>query len=250
MRAVRWMGLLVALAVFGLVLTGCGGETFLISKNQEVEIGQNAAADFEQEHPVDTTSQRGRWVANIGQRIAQAAQPPDYPYEFKLVNEDVNNAFALPGGPIYVYDGLIESLGANEDQVAWVCGHEATHVSHQHAIKRIERAVGAQLLIEWAIGGGTAGDIGGVVAGLAIQNYSRDNEYEADRIGARYAAEAGYDPTAAIPVLEKFRELQGRDPSDLEILFHSHPGNTDRENSLKRFLDANNLYGQYYSGGG
>lgn len=250
MRAWRLMMLLALTAILGVVLSGCGGETFLIGKGEEVDIGQQAAADFEQEHRVDTTSERARWLANIGQRIAVAAQPPEYPYEFKLVKEDVNNAFALPGGPIYVYEGLIESLGANEDQVAWVCGHEATHVSHQHAIKRIERAVGAQVLLELALGGGAAGDLGGVVAGLAIQNYSRDNEYEADRVGTKYAAEAGYDPTAALPVLQKFRELQGSDPSDLEILFHSHPGNTDRENAVKRFLDSNNLYGRYYNGGG
>ncbi|MFW5868913.1 MAG: M48 family metalloprotease, partial [Armatimonadota bacterium] len=217
MRSARLMLLLIVLVLSGLALTGCGGETFLISKSQEVQIGQDAAADFERQHRVEENTQRARWLADIGERIASAAQPPEYPYEFKLVNEDVNNAFALPGGPIYLYEGLIDSLGADEDQVAWVCGHEATHVSHQHAIKRIERAVGAQLLIEWAIGGGTAQDIGGVVAGLAVQHYSRDNEFEADRIGSKYAAAAGYDPTAAIPVLRKFRELQGSDPSDLEI---------------------------------
>lgn len=247
MKVARLMLLLAVLAVFGMVLSGCGGETFLISKNQEVQIGQDAAAEYEREHPVEENTQRARWLANIGQRIAGAAQPPDYPYQFKLVAEDVNNAFAYPGGPIYLYEGLIESLGADEDQVAWVCGHEAVHVSHQHAIKRIERAVGAQLLIEWALGGGSSKDVAGIVTGLAIQHYSRDNEYEADRIGCKYAAAAGYDPTAAIPVLEKFRELQGRDPNDFEILFHSHPGSTDRVDSVKRYLSKNNLSGQHYT---
>lgn len=248
MRTARLIVLLVLLAAFGLLLTGCGGETFLISKEQEIQIGQDAAAEFERQHPVEVNTQRARWLANIGQRIAAAAQPPNYPYEFRLVAEDVNNAFAYPGGPIYVYEGLIEELGADEDQVAWVCGHEATHVSHQHAIKRIERAVGAQLLIEWVLGGGTGRDVAGIVTGLAIQNYSRENEYEADKIGCKYSALAGFDPTAAIPVLETFRELQGSDPSDLEILFHSHPGSTDRENAVKSYLDRNNMSGRYYSG--
>ena len=249
MRRARLMLLLVALAVFGLVLAGCGGETYLISKSQEIDIGQQAAADYSRQHPVEQNTQRARWLANIGDRIAAAAQPPEYPYEFNLVDEDVNNAFAYPGGPIFLYDGLIQSLGADEDQVAWVCGHEATHVSHQHAIKRIESAMGAQLLIQWTLGGGTSGDIAGIVTSLALQKYSRENEYEADRVGARYAAEAGYDPTAAIPVLETFKRLQGSDPSDVEILFYSHPGNNDRINAMKRFLDSNNLYGQYYRGG-
>jgi predicted Zn-dependent protease len=244
------MVLLIVLAAFGMVLTGCGGETFLISKSQEVEIGQDAAAQYEREHPVEENTQRARWLDRIGQRIAGAAQPPEYPYEFSLVAEDVNNAFAYPGGPIYIYEGLINELNAEEDQVAWICGHEAVHVSHQHAIKRIERAVGAQLLIEWALGGGTGKDVAGIVTGLAIQNYSRENEYEADRIGCKYAAEAGYDPSAAIPVLETFRRLQGEDPSDFEILFHSHPGSQDRVNAVKRYLDKNDLHGQYYDGRG
>ncbi len=250
MRTARIVVLAVLLVALGALLSGCGGETFLISKNQEIDIGQNAAADYEQQHPVEKNSQRARWLAGIGDRIAAAAQPPEYPYEFSLVAEDVNNAFAYPGGPIYIYEGLIESLGANEDQVAWVCGHEATHVSEQHAIKRIESAIGAQVLIEWALGGDTARNIAGAVTGLALQHYSRDNEYESDRIGCKYAAEAGYDPTAALAVLEKFRELQGEDPSDFEILFHSHPGNNDRADAVKRYLDEKGMTGAYYSGGG
>jgi predicted Zn-dependent protease len=249
MSGVRLMVLSVLLAAVGLLMSGCGGETFLISKNEEINIGQQAAAEFEQEHRIERNTQRSRLVDQIGARIAAAAQPPDYPYKFSVVAEDVNNAFALPGGPVYIYAGLMDELGNNPDRIAWVLGHEATHISHQHAIKRIESAMGAQLLLEIALGGGTAGDIGGVVASLALQNYSRENEYESDRVGARYAAGAGYDPTAGLLVLQKFRELQGSDPSDLEIMFHSHPGNTDRENSLKRYLDANRLYGQNYRGG-
>lgn len=246
MKTLRVLALAALLAAMGISLLGCGGGTYLISRSQEIQIGQEAAADFERNNPTDRTSRRARWLADIGQRVAAPAQPPEYPYEFVLVRENVNNAFALPGGPIYLYDGLINTLDADEHKVAWVCGHEISHVREKHAIKRIERAIGAQLLIEWALGGRTARDIGSVVAGLSIQHYSRDNEFEADRHGCRWAAEAGYDPTAAIPVLETFRELQGRDPSDFEILFHSHPGNEDRVNNVKRFLDENNLTGRYH----
>lgn len=246
-KTMRLLFLAALLAALGISTVGCGrGGTYLISKSQEIEIGQQAAADFERENPVDRTSERARWLAQIGERVAAAAQPPEYPYEFVLVRQNVNNAFALPGGPIYMYDGLIETLGADEDQIAWVCGHEVTHVRQKHAIKRIERAIGAQLLIEWAIGGRTARDIGGIVAGLSLQAYSRDNEYEADRMGVRWAAEAGYDPTAALPVLQTFRELQGRDPSDFEILFHSHPGSDDRARNVRGYLEENNYRGRYY----
>lgn len=245
MNTTRLLAMAVLLIAMGVGLTGCGG-TFLISRGQEISIGQEAAADFERRNPVDRTSDRAIWLAAIGQRVADAAQPPEYPYEFVLVRENVNNAFALPGGPIYVYDGLINTLGADEDRVAWVCGHEAAHVRQQHAIKRVERAMGAQLLIEWLLGGATERTIASAVSMLSLQHYSRDNEFEADRMGVRFAAEAGYDPTAAIPVLETFRELQARDPSDFEILFHSHPATTDRVDSVIRFIERHSYEGRYH----
>ncbi|MGC9317626.1 MAG: M48 family metalloprotease [Armatimonadota bacterium] len=238
--------LLVLLTSLAVLVAGCDGSTYLISKDQEVEIGNEAAAEFDSEHNVDRSSDLARWLQNIGQRVAEAASPPDYPYSFTLVREDVNNAFALPGGPIYLYEGLIETLDRDEDQVAWVIGHELTHVRQQHAVRRIERQIGASLLIDMILGKGSARDIAGLVGGLMLQDYGRDHEHMADRLGCRWAAGAGYDPTAAIPVLEKFRELQGDDPSDLEILAMSHPGSSDRIESVKRYLDSQGYSGEHY----
>ena len=243
------MIVVVLLAAFGMMLTGCDGGTFLISKDQEIEIGQDAAAEFDREHRVDRSSADARWLQRIGDRVAAAAQPPNYPYQFTLVKEDVDNAFALPGGPIYFYEGLIETLGRDEDQVAWVIGHEITHIRQKHAIKRIERAIGAQLLIEWALGGGSGADIAAAVTGLSLQHYTRENEHQADRHGVMWTAAAGYDPSASLKVLEAFQEIQGRDPNDFEILFMSHPGNNDRSNAVKRFMDKENLSGRYYTAG-
>ncbi len=242
----RLLGLLVLLAALGLLLAGCGGTTFLISTQQEIEIGRDAAAEFDAEHNVDRDSPEARWLQGIGNRVAAAASPPDYPYNFTLVREDVNNAFALPGGPIYFYQGLIETLDHDEHQVAWVLGHEITHVRQKHAIRRLERAIGAQLLIEWALGGDTTKDIAAIITGLSLQHYTRENEHMADELGCRWAAEAGYDPTASLAVLETFRELQGRDPNDFEILFMSHPGNNDRAEAVIRYLQANGYSGAYY----
>lgn len=248
---IRLLVLTVTLAALSLALIGCKGTTFLIDRDQEIEIGREAAADFDAQHPVDRDSQAARRLQAILDRIARAASPPNYPYTVAIVKEDVNNAFALPGGPIYFYEGLLNTLNWDEDQIAWVMGHELTHIRQKHAIRRIERAIGAQVLIEVLLGGQTtAGQIAGVVGGLAIQNYGRDNELMADRLGCRWAALAGYDPTAALPVLEAFKRIQGRDPSDFEILFMSHPGNNDRENAVKRYLDQQGYSGRYYPGGG
>ncbi len=243
----RLVAVIVVLASLGIVLHGCGGTTFLISHEQEIEIGREAAAEFDREHHVDRTSPTARWLQAIGARVAAAASPPDYPYSFTLVKEDVNNAFALPGGPIYFYEGLVETLERDEDQVAWVIAHEITHIRQKHAVRRIERAIGAQVLIEVLLGDrNTAREIAGLVAGLALQNYGRENEIMADQLGCRWAAGAGYDPTAALAVLEKFKQLQGEDPNDFEILFMSHPGNNDRENAVINYLREHHYSGRYY----
>jgi len=248
---IRLLALVTVTVAVGFALTGCDGTTFLISKDQEIQIGREAAADFDAQHRVDRTSTRARQLQTILNRVANAASPPDYPYSVTIVREDVNNAFALPGGPIYFYEGLLDTLNWDEDQIAWVMGHELTHIRQKHAIRRIERAVGAQVLIEVLLGGqSTAGQIAGVVGGLALQDYGRDNELMADRLGTRWTAGAGYDPSAALPVLAAFKRIQGSDPSDLEILFMSHPGNNDRENAVKAYMDEYDLHGQYYDGRG
>ncbi len=243
----RLLGLLVAMMALGWLLAGCNGSTHLISTEEEIQIGREAAAEFDSENPVDRSSPTARWLQSVGDRVAAAASPPDYPYTFTLVNEDVNNAFALPGGPIYFYEGLIDTLGSDEDQVAWVIAHEITHIRQQHAVRRIERAIGAQVLIEVLLGDqNTAKEIAGLVGGLALQNYGRDNEHMADRLGCRWAAGAGYDPTASLAVLEAFRQIQGSDPNDFEILFMSHPGNNDRAEAVMRYLDDEGYSGAYY----
>ena len=239
--------LVVMIAVLAAwLLVGCRGSTHLISTEQEIQIGQEAAAEFDREHSVSRSSPMALRLAEIGERVGQAASPPDYPYSFTLVNEDVDNAFALPGGPVYFYQGLINSLGNDEHQIAWVCAHEITHIRQQHAIRRIERAIGASLLIELALGEGTAADVAGLVGSLSLQHYSRDHEHMADQLGCRWAHQAGYDATAAIAVLQKFQEIQGKEPNDFEIMFMSHPGNEDRVNVVKTTLEQYGISGAYH----
>lgn len=232
-----------------IVLVGCRGKTFLLSRDQEIEIGQQSAAEFDREHNVDRTGPEAQRIAGIGANVAEAARPPDYPYTFTLVHEDTVNAFALPGGPIYMYEGLLEALGDDTDQIAWVMGHEITHIRQQHAARRIERALGASILIEVLLGEGNWGQVAEAVAGLALLDYGRDNEFEADRLGLQWTHNAGYDATAALPVLRKFQELQGREPSDLEIFFMTHPGNNDRVNNVTSQLDHLGYSGTYHTAG-
>ncbi len=228
-------------------LIGCDGGTLFLSTDDEVQIGSEASAEFDKENPIDRSSPLARRISDIGLRVAAAADPPAYPYEFTLVREDTVNAFAYPGGKIYMYEGLINELGNDTDAIAWVMAHEITHVQQRHSAKAIERAIGAGVLIQIVLGEKTAGDIAGVVGALALQDYGRDHEFTADRLGVKWSALAGYDPTAGVAVLETFQRLQGEEPSDFEILFMTHPGNNDRINALKRSLDKFGYSGKYYT---
>lgn len=237
----------VAISALWIALAGCEGGGHLLSRDEEVKLGREAGDDFEREHGVDTNGRRNDLLDAIGKRIGKVAQPPEYPYDFRVLADDAVNACAFPGGRIYVYRGLFETLKYDEDQIAWVVAHETAHVARRHATRRIEKQLGYELIVQLIFGKDSAGQIANVVTGLVLQDYGRDNEFEADRIGLNYAHAAGYDATAAIAVLGKFAELQGKDPSDVELLFMTHPGNTDRSDAIKQHLSANNWGGTHYS---
>ncbi len=227
-------------------LLGCKDGTRLLSTDDEIQLGREAGDDFEQQYGRDRDQRRNTLMQRIASRIEPAAEPPDYPYDFRVLADDAVNAVAFPGGRIYFFKGIFDALNYDEDQLAWVAGHEATHVRRQHASRRLEKALGYELLIQLVFGKDSTGEIAGLVAGLVLQDYGRDNEFEADRMGLQHAYAAGYDPTAALAVLQKFSEIQGKDPSDVEILFMTHPGNTDRSDAVKTYLRKQNWSGQYF----
>ena len=238
-------GTVLLLALLLVSTSGCKGPR-LLSTDEEIRLGQQAGDEFEQEHGRDRDQRRNAIAARIGSRIAHAARPPDYPYDFRVLADDEVNAVAFPGGRIYFFRGLFETLGYDEDQLAWVAGHEAAHVARKHAVRRIERSLGYELLIQLVFGQDTGGQIAGLVAGLMLQDYGRDNELEADRLGLEFTKAAGYDPTAALAVLDKFAQIQGKDPNRLELLFMTHPGNTTRSDAVKSHLRQRGWSGKYY----
>ncbi len=247
MRRSFWhVTLLLTLAIAAGTLSGCETGGRLLSRDDEIQMGQEAGDDFERENGRDRDQRRNELAQRIGKRIEAVAEPPDYPYDFRVLADDTVNAVAFPGGRIYLYRGIFKALDYNEAQLAFVAGHEATHVARRHASRRLEKQLGYELLIQLAFGKDTGGEIAGLVAGLMLQEYSRDNEYEADRNALGYMFNAGYDPTAALPVIAKFQELQGSDPNNFELLFMTHPGNTDRSDAIKKELSKNGWSGAYY----
>lgn len=216
----------------------------LFSPEQDVEIGQKSAQEIERQVEVIKDRRVQTYITKLGDRLAAETPGPDFPYQFKVVNLAEVNAFALPGGFMYIHRGLIEAAGS-EAELAGVMGHEIAHVALRHGTNQVSKAYLAQAglgLLGAMLGRGGSGrsteQIIGAVGGFGLNatflKFSRDAERQADLMGAQILARAGYDPMAMAHFFEQLREMQGRDPSGLEKFFSSHPAPADRSDHVQR----------------
>jgi predicted Zn-dependent protease len=223
----RKLIILTLLFVVSCVTTGPGGKTdfILVSTPEEVEIGKQVASDVESKEKILKNTTVQNYVSGVGQKIARVCDRTDIEYSFKVIDKDEINAFACPGGYIYVYTGLLEILD-NEAQLAGVLSHEVSHLVARHSVKKLQNIYGYSILAQIALGDkaqGAAGEIINVAAMLVLQGYSRDNEFEADKYGILYAKNAGYNPQGMIQVFEKFKKMEGNPPPAVLGLLSSHP---------------------------
>jgi Zn-dependent protease with chaperone function len=210
------------------------------SKEQDVELGRQAAAEVVKQVDVVDNQELQNYVSSLGQRLAKQPEADGYPYQFTLINDDSINAFALPGGPIFVHSGLLEAAD-NEGQVAGVLAHEISHVALRHGTNQASKASMIQLpavLAGAAIGQDSViAQLGQLGLGLGVNSlilkYSRDAEREADALGARIMAGAGFNPIEMATFFEKL-EAQGgaRGPQFLA----SHPNPGDRVQNVQAEL--------------
>jgi Zn-dependent protease with chaperone function len=210
---------------------------------QEIQIGRQSVPEVEKALPLlPADHPTSKYIAALGQKLAASAPGYKFPYTFKVVREKSVNAFALPGGPIYVHTGLIEL--ATESELAAVMGHEISHVVMRHSTRQASRQMRAQLPL--AILGGVLGaTVGGAVGSLAqmgmsitagsvFMKYSRDAETEADMVGAQIMYDAGYDPQAAVSFFNKLK-AQGDNRSGPQFL-SSHPDPGNRAKNISSIL--------------
>ena len=179
------------------------------------------------------------YVAGLGQRLVGVSELAGQPFRFLVLDSPIVNAMALPGGYVYVTRGLV-ALADDEAELAGVIGHEIGHVTGRHTAQRQSQAIAANVLaglLGVLSGVPAAGDLAGVGAAAYLQSYSRDQESEADGLGIRYLARAGWDPEAMASFLAKLRAqsqleaaLAGQSPDsvDQSSLWASHPRTHDR----------------------
>ena len=212
----------------------------LFSAQQDVEIGRQSAAEAEKQLPLLHNAVVDAYLGRIVQRLAAVAPGAKFPYTVKAVNAADINAFALPGGPMYVYRGLIAAT-RNEAELAGVIAHEMAHVALRHGTSQASNAYlakGGLSILGGLLGKSRSSSalaaIGGVGLNTVFLKFSRKDELEADATGAEMMARAGYDPLAMATMFEMLRAQQGRDPSKLEQFFSDHPATADREARIRQ----------------
>ena len=236
--------------IFALVGTAAADRTKLkpgwniFSPEQDVEMGRKVSVEAERELPILNNRQATAYVDALGKRLASHAPGERYPYRFKIVNDKAINAFALPGGYIYVNRGTIEAA-QNEAQLAGVMAHEIAHVALRHGTNQVSKAYVAQVplsILGGAIGGNSVGAILaqlgiGFAANSILLKYSRDAERQADLMGTQILYDAGYD---AVAMVEFFEKLQAESKGRAVEFFSSHP---NPENRITRVQQEIQLLG-------
>lgn len=234
--------LLVAFLIFAVPISSFA-ETQLKFRNNkykiqdDVQLGQQASSEVEKQYPILNDSVSTQYLEGMGRRLVNAIPPqfqqPAFRYRFKIVNVRDINAFALPGGPMYVNRGLI-TVARNEGELAGVMAHEISHVALRHGTAQVTKqqsgkstliALGS--ILGGAILGGEAGaQLGAIAAGAYLLKFSREYETEADILGTQIMARAGYDPQDLAGMFRTL-EQQGRG-SGLPQFLSSHPNPKNR----------------------
>lgn len=247
----RTGALLCALAVSNCAVNPVTGNPNFVtmSETQEINTGRSEDQKVRKEYPPYNDAALQRYVNDLGQRLAKASHRAGLHYQFLVVDSPQVNAFALPGGYIYITRGILSYLNS-EAELAAVLGHEIGHVTARHSVQQISAATAAnvgasvlQILVPQVRN--AAGDLLVNVLGNALlSGYGREHELEADRLGAEYLARTGYDPQAMIKVVGALKDqelfdaevakAEGREPRAYHGLFASHPDNDTRLQEVVR----------------
>lgn len=208
-------------------------QLMLISEEKEIRIGEEAAKKVKEEYGYyDDLPGLNQYVSSVGEKLVAQSARSELIFHFQVLNTPVINAFALPGGYVYITRGIMARLNA-EDDLASVLGHEITHVAARHSAAAISKAYAAQttMILASILAPGTMnnfGDLTNIALNLAFLGYSRSNEAQADEYGITYMIKAGYNPQGAVDTFLMFKGLEEKEPGRMERFLLSHPPTAER----------------------
>jgi predicted Zn-dependent protease len=209
----------------------------LVSERQELEAGREAAAQVEQKYRVVTGTREARLVEQIGRRMAAVSGRPNLPWRFRVIEERALNAFSVPGY-VYLHTGLIDAIGDDTDALAGVIAHEVAHTDARHSKKQMEKGAVAGLLGA-IITGGDRRKAGwfNLAGNVVLLKFSRDDEYQADRLAVGYMNKTGHDPNGLIRFFQKLQRMEGR--GGTPEFFRTHPNSGNRVARIRSLIAGN-----------
>jgi beta-barrel assembly-enhancing protease len=220
-----------------MLAAGCGsaggaGDFNLISIEEEWQLGNQLAQDVARQVRFNNDPAVNQYVQQMGQRIVAQSPAPfnQLPWHFHVVEDASINAFAIPGGHVYVHTGLIANSD-NASELAGVMAHEISHVLARHSTEQISRQYGLSIIAGAVLGQnpGVLSQIAAqIVAGGALARFSREAEREADEVGQRVMYAAGYDPNGMASMFEELLEHRQGSPGRVEQFFSTHPLTEER----------------------
>jgi septum formation protein len=203
-------------------------ETIMYNVDQEVRIGDAVARQIEKNfkviHDVDVNERAGRIMA----KIVAICDRKELVYTIKVLDRDDINAVSLPGGYVYIFKGLYDKLKI-DDELAGVIAHEVGHITAKHSIKKLQASYGYLLtqLLAFQTGGRAAQGVGLIYTSVFLA-FSRQDEFQADKLGIKYLKKAGYDPKGMIKVLEVLKEAERKAPTREVTYWRTHPYLSER----------------------
>lgn len=235
------------LVVVSTLLNGCASlgtynpatnqnEFIVIPTFQEINMGLQMHAQLQKEYTFSNDPVKLQRMKSVALKIAQVSDRQDYKYQFFLIDQDEMNAFTTPGGNIYFFTGLLDSL-TSDDQIAFVLAHEVGHCAAKHTIKKYQASMGANIIGSLVIGqlAPEAQNIAklstGAALSLAFSAYSRQDEFQADQLGVKYMTLAGYNKKGAVEALQVLEKASKGDMTPL--MLKSHPHLKDRIAAVK-----------------
>ncbi|HEX2228237.1 MAG TPA: M48 family metalloprotease [Candidatus Binatia bacterium] len=237
------------LVILGLLLGGCGQRLSSVipsisppAEDEEVKISRDFRREAKKHFKFVTHPEVERYIDRLGQRILLASGPQAYDYRFFIVEDNQLNAFAVPGGSIYFFSGLIERAKSTSE-IAGVLGHEIIHIKGRHMARSsgpdatsVLSLLAMVLLARTGEGAQAAGVVGQAISATRQMAYSRQLELEADTLGARYMAAAGFDPKGALAFLKTLDEDRALNPINIPAYLMTHPVTQERVANIQQVI--------------
>ena len=211
------------------------GDVNIFTDAEEQQFGKEFVAQHDKQVTFHTDPSVTNYINDLGQTLVRHSKRNDIPYTFRVVETKGVNAYAVPGGYIYVHLDLIR-MAKTESELAAVLGHEIGHIVGRHSMKRLTKAYGIEILKRLLVkedSGEFKKLVADVLSAGLLFKYSREDERESDMYGVQNVYDAGISPAGAGTFFDTLRELQGREPSSLELMLSTHPASSERARNVR-----------------